>query len=58
MIDDAFTRLRLKRIIATTEYDNHASQVVMHKLGMRLEHNLPPEPHWLQVVEILENRSR
>jgi len=58
MIDDAFMRLRLKRIIATTEYDNHASQAVMRKLGMRLEHNLLPEPHWLQVVGILENRSR
>ncbi len=55
MIDHAFTMLRLKRIIARTEYDNLASQAVMRKLGMRLEHNLLPEPHWLQVVGILEN---
>ncbi len=57
MIDHAFAQLRLKRIIARTEYDNHASQAVMRKLGMRLEHNPLPEPHWLQVVGILENRT-
>jgi len=54
MIDYAFAELGLKRIIATTEYDNHASQAVMRKLGMRLEHNSLPEPYWLQVVGILE----
>jgi ribosomal-protein-alanine N-acetyltransferase len=54
MIRHAFAELRLKRIIATTEYDNRASQAVMRKLGMRLEHNPLPEPHWLQVVGILE----
>jgi RimJ/RimL family protein N-acetyltransferase len=58
MIDQAFTQWRLKRIVARTEYDNLASQAVMRKLGMRLEHNPLPEPHWLQVVGILENRSR
>jgi len=57
MIEHAFGELGLKRIIATTEYDNHASQAVMRKLGMRLEHNPLPEPHWLQVVGILANRS-
>ena len=57
LIDQAFTQWRLKRIVATTEYDNLASQAVMRKLGMRLERNPLPEPHWLQVVGILENRS-
>jgi ribosomal-protein-alanine N-acetyltransferase len=54
-IDYAFTQLRLKRIIATTEYDNLASQGVMRKLGMRLEQNPFAEPPWLQIVGMLEN---
>jgi RimJ/RimL family protein N-acetyltransferase len=58
MIDHAFGQWRLKRIVARTEYDNVASQAVMRKLDMRLEHNPLPEPGWLQVVGILENRSR
>ncbi|MEM7111508.1 MAG: GNAT family N-acetyltransferase [Chloroflexota bacterium] len=55
MIDYMFTKLRLNRIVATTEYDNLASQAVMKKLGMRLEKNKYPEPAWFQVVGILEN---
>lgn len=58
MIEHAFTALRLKRIIATTEHDNVASQGVMRKLGMRLERNPFTEPHWLQIVGILENTCR
>lgn len=54
LIEYAFTQLRLKRIIATTEYDNLASQAVMRKLGLRLERNPHPDPHWLQVVGVLE----
>ena len=57
LIEHAFTQLRLKRIIATTEHDNLASQAVMRKLGMRLERNPHPEPHWLQMVGVLENDS-
>ncbi len=57
MLDHAFTQLRLKRMIATTEYDNLASQAVMRKLGMRLERNPFPDPPWLQMVGILENRG-
>ena len=53
MIEHAFAEFRLRRIIATTEYDNHASQAVMRRLGMRLERNPLPEPLWLQVVGIL-----
>lgn len=50
-----FHTLRLNRIVATTEYDNVASQGVMQKLGMRLERNPFAEPPWFQVVGILEN---
>jgi [ribosomal protein S5]-alanine N-acetyltransferase len=55
MIQHAFTQLGLKRIIATTEYTNMASQGVMRKLGMQVLRNPLPEPHWLQVVGVLQN---
>lgn len=55
MIHYAFTALRLRRIIATTEYDNVGSMGVMRRVGMRLEKNPYPDPPWLQVVGILEN---
>ena len=47
--------LNLRRIVATTEYENVASQGVMRKVGMRIERNPLPEPPWLQVVAVLEN---
>lgn len=56
MIDYAFNELRLHRIIATTEYENVASQGVMQKVGMTLTRNPLPDPSWLQVVGVLENR--
>jgi ribosomal-protein-alanine N-acetyltransferase len=55
MIDAAFKRLRLGRIVATTDYDNIASQGVMRNLDMRIERNPMAEPEWMQVVGILEN---
>ncbi len=55
MIEHAFRHLRLKRILATTEHSNLASQRVMQKVGMKLARNPFPEPRWLQVVGILEN---
>ena len=55
LIDHGFKHLRLKRILATTEYDNAASQAVMRKLGMQLARNPLPEPPWLQVVGILRH---
>jgi [ribosomal protein S5]-alanine N-acetyltransferase len=51
----AFTELHLRRIVATTIYDNAASIGVMRKLGMRIEHNPAPTPFWFQVVGTLEN---
>ncbi len=58
IVEMLFTRYHLKRIIATTSYNNLASQRVMQKLGMRLERNLFSTPSWLQVVGILENDER
>ena len=56
MIRYAFDTLRLKRIAATTTYDNAASMGVMRKLGMRIEQNPYSDPPWFQVVGILETR--
>jgi len=53
LIDYAFDALRLHQIVATTEYNNHASQAVMKKLGMIIERNPFPKPPWLQVVGVL-----
>lgn len=58
MVDYAFRHLRLKRIVATTTYDNTASIGVMRKLGMRVEKNPGSEPPWLQVVGVLENSMK
>ncbi len=58
LIDFAFRQLRVKRLIATTEYSNTASIGVMRKLGMSIAQNPLPEPPWLQVVGILPNQSR
>lgn len=57
LIDYAFAQLQLKRIIATTDYDNAASMAVMRKLGMSIAHNPQVEPAWLQVVGVLENST-
>jgi len=55
IIDYVFNVLRACRIVATTAYHNHASQRVMTKLGMRIEHNPGKEPFWFQVVGVLDN---
>lgn len=55
LIRFAFDSLNVHRIIATTERDNAASQAVMRKLDMRLEHNPRPEPPWFQVVGVLDH---
>ncbi len=55
LIDYAFTHLHLKRIVATTDYENVASMGVMRKVGMRIEQNPYSDPPWLQVVGILDN---
>ncbi|MFN8530934.1 MAG: GNAT family N-acetyltransferase [Anaerolineae bacterium] len=55
MIDFAFGTLRARRIVATTEHENHNSQRVMEKLGMTLHRNTTGKPHWCQVVGELRN---
>lgn len=54
LIRYAFRDLGLQRIVATTQTTNLASQGVMRKLGMRIEHNPYPDPEWFQVVGVLE----
>jgi RimJ/RimL family protein N-acetyltransferase len=58
LIDYAFSSLNLARIVATTEYDNVASQAVMRSLGMSVEHNPQPDPGWFQVVGVLQNTQQ
>ncbi|HMN59844.1 MAG TPA: GNAT family N-acetyltransferase [Anaerolinea sp.] len=55
MLEAAFFHLGIPRVIATTEFDNAASQAVMRKLGMRVERNPTGEPEWLQVVGWADN---
>lgn len=55
LVDHAFTEMRLKRILATTEHENAASRAVMRKLGMQIVHNPLPDPDWLQTVGVLWN---
>jgi RimJ/RimL family protein N-acetyltransferase len=55
LVDYAFQYLRLKRIVATTTYENAASMGVMRKIGMRIAKNPYSEPPWLQIVGVLEN---
>jgi [ribosomal protein S5]-alanine N-acetyltransferase len=57
MIRVAFDDLHLRRVVATTTYDNAASAGVMRALGMRIEKNPDPDPFWFQVVGVLENAT-
>jgi [ribosomal protein S5]-alanine N-acetyltransferase len=54
MIEYGFRELSMKRIVATTTYENTRSIGVMRRLGMRIEKNPYPEPDWFQVVGVLE----
>lgn len=51
----AMDELRIERVIATTDYDNHASQAVMRKLGMDIRRNSQATPPWLQLVGVYES---
>jgi RimJ/RimL family protein N-acetyltransferase len=55
LIDFAFEELALGVIVATTEYENHASISVMRRLNMHIEHNPDAEPAWFQVTGWLAN---
>ncbi len=56
MLEYALKELRIKRVIAKTDYSNVASQNVMRRLGMKITRNPLPEPRWLQVVGVSGNR--
>jgi ribosomal-protein-alanine N-acetyltransferase len=58
LVDFSFERMRLARIVATTERENMASQAVMRHLGMRSHENALADPAWFQIVGILENPDR
>ena len=58
LVEYAFTSMNLARIIATTQYENAASQAVMRHLGMSIEHNPLPDPPWFQVVGVLQNTQQ
>lgn len=55
LIDFAFTEMNVRRIVATTEYDNFPSLAVMRRLKMRIERNPHPTPEWFQMVGVLQN---
>lgn len=55
LVEYAFRQLHVKRIVATTDYDNTGSIGVMKKLGMHIEKNPLATPPWLQIVGVLEN---
>jgi predicted N-acetyltransferase YhbS len=54
MVDNAFERLRLKRIVATTENANVASIAVMRRIGMIVERNPFPDPPHFQTLGWLD----
>ncbi len=55
LVDYAFQHLHLKRVVATTDYDNVGSIGVMRGLGMCIEQNPHPDPPWLQIAGFVEN---
>jgi len=55
IIDYAFGNLHVRRVVATTTYDNLASIEVMRKLDMTVANNPHAMPPWLQVVGLLQN---
>ena len=55
LVDFGFGTMKLRSIVATTTYENAASQAVMRHLGMSIEHNPLPDPPWFQVVGVLHN---
>lgn len=58
LIDFMFKEMGIRRIVATTEFENESSQAVMRKLGMTVEQNpTPGEPFWFQVVGTLYNST-
>jgi RimJ/RimL family protein N-acetyltransferase len=57
MVNNAFEQLHVKRVIATTTFDNEPSINVMRNIGMQIKKNPLPSPPWLQIVGVLYNPS-
>ncbi len=55
MVDFVFNVLHSRRVVATTDSENIASQAVMKSLGMTVYQNPTGDPFWFQVVGVLEN---
>ncbi len=55
LLDYLFQELRISQVVATTNYDNIASQGTMKKLGMHLLRNPNKLPEWCQVVGQITN---
>jgi [ribosomal protein S5]-alanine N-acetyltransferase len=53
LIEMAFKKLKLKRVVGITTQYNNPSIAVLKRLGMRIE--TVPDHKWMQVVGILEN---
>ncbi len=55
VVDFVFNVLHSRRVVATTERENIASQAVMKALGMTVYQNPTGDPFWFQVVGVLEH---
>ena len=55
IIDYLFQTMHVRRVIATTEHANAASQRVMQKLGMTIHRNPSDKPFWFEVVGVLDH---
>ena len=55
LLEYLFQELQIRQVVATTEYDNIASQGIMKKLGMSLLRNPSRLPEWCQVVGQITN---
>jgi ribosomal-protein-alanine N-acetyltransferase len=55
LTEHLFKWWNVRRLIATTEYENEASIAVMKRVGMTIERNPHDDPPWFQIVGILEN---
>jgi RimJ/RimL family protein N-acetyltransferase len=50
-----FNDMLYKRVVATTDHDNTASQKVMEKIGMTIRKNPGEDPFWFEVVGVLDH---
>lgn len=55
LIDIAFKKLKIKRVVGITTLYNNPSIAVLKRLGMKIE--TLPDHKWMQVVGILENTN-